>query len=421
MSSLVEDFLSFLATSPTSWHCVKQVGTRLSLKDFHPLEEAHLWELEKGKKYFVPRGGSVAAFCLPQKPPARLVVMAAHTDSPGLKVKPHPDIAEQGMHLLQVETYGSPLLHSWLNRDLALAGRVFLTSKKGSHHESLVFLEDCPMTIPELAIHLQREVHDKGPLVNKQDHLNPLFALGHSSSFSLEKLLHKYLSFSSLDAFDLFLVPLEPPRLTGAEGEMIASYRIDNLTSVHAATSAIATYQDSEILPLAIFFDHEEIGSVSWEGACSSFLTDLLTRIKHFYHLSEEAFLALKRNSLCLSLDMAHGLNPMHSAKYDPSNTPLLGKGIALKSNAQLKYASSGETLAQASQICRKAGLKPQPFAARSDMPCGSTVGPFLTSSIGIPTVDLGCPQLSMHSCREVMAVHDYLDLYDFLTHALRP
>ncbi len=419
MSFLLEDFVSFLDSSPTSWHCVRQVGMRLSSKDFLPLEENLPWNLEKDKKYFVTRGGSVGAFCLPQKAPSKIVIMAAHTDSPGFKVKPHPDVYKNQMNLLEVEVYGGPILHSWLNRDVALAGRIFYTDKKGEKKEELVFLEDVPMIIPELAIHLQRDVNEKGPLVNKQDHMMPLFSLNSDKSLSLEFLLRRCFSFETLLSFDLFVVPLESSRFIGVDSEMIASYRIDNLTSVHAATCALASYKDSDVLPLAVFFDHEEIGSLSFEGAASSFLNDILARIKAFYKLSEEEFLILKRNSLCLSLDMAHGLNPMHMDKHDPNHQVLLGKGIALKSNAGMRYATTAETLSEALMIAKRANVATQQFAMRSDMPCGSTVGPSLTAATGIPTVDLGCPQFSMHSSREVMAVQDYLDLVTFLTHAI--
>ena len=421
MSSLIEDFRSFLDSSPTPWHCVRQLGNRLSLKDFLPLEENLAWDLQKEKKYFVTRGGSLGAFCLPKTAPSKLVLMAAHTDSPGLKVKPCPDVHQNQMNLLEVEVYGGPILHSWLNRDLALAGRIFFTNKKNEIKEQIIFLDDIPMIIPELAIHLQRDVNEKGPLVNQQKHLMPLFCLNSPNPLSLESLLRRFFSFDALLSFDLFLVPLDSSRFIGLHSEMISSYRIDNLTSVHAAACAIATYEESSVLPLAIFFDHEEIGSLSWEGASSSFLADILTRIKTFYNLSEEEFLILKRNSLCLSLDMAHALNPMHTEKHDPNHQILLGKGIAFKSHAGLKYASSAQTLSHGMQIAQKANLSIQKFAPRSDIPCGSTVGPFLTASTGIPTLDLGCPQLSMHSSREVLAINDYLDLVTFLTQALKP
>jgi aspartyl aminopeptidase len=275
------------------------------------------------------------------------------------------------------------------------------------------------MIIPELAIHLQRDVKEKGPLVDPQEHMMPLISL--QGSFPLETLLRRYVSFASLLSFDLFAVPIEPPRLLGVNSEMLASYRLDNLTSVHAAISAITSYEESEVLPLAVFWDHEEIGSLSQEGAMSSFLNDILLRIQTFYAMSPEQFLILKSTSLAISLDMGHGFNPMHGNKYDSNHQPLLGHGIALKSNAQMRYASSASTLARAKLIANKANIKVQSFAMRSDMPCGSTVGPAITASTGIATVDLGCTQFSMHSCREVIAVQDYLDLVTFLTQALKP
>jgi aspartyl aminopeptidase len=420
--SHIESFLSFLQACPTSWHCVKEVESTLSSHSFQALQEKELWEMEKGGKYFVSRGGSIASFCLPKKAPSQIRILAAHTDSPSLKLKPNPLLADNSMARLEVEVYGSPILHSWLNRDLALAGRVFFKNKKGEIEEKLLFLDEAPLIIPELAIHLQRDVNEKGPPLNKQEHLMPIFPLmGHENSLpSLETLLRKHCDYPSLLSFDLFLVPLEAPRLLGPHQDWIASYRLDNLVSVHAAMTAMINYTPSSTLPLSIFWDHEEVGSKSWEGADSSFLADVLTRVRHFYKMTDEEFLVLKRNSLCLSLDMAHGLNPLHAHKHDPNHQPILGKGIVLKHNANLRYASTAQTLAQALLIGKKAKLPLQYFVNRSDMPCGSTVGPFITASSGIPTVDLGCAQLSMHSAREIIAKDDYLDCITFLKEALK-
>lgn len=420
--SRIENFLSFLHSCPTSWHCVKEIGTFLSFHDFKSLNEKELWNMSEEGKYFVSRGGSIASFSLPKEKPSKIVLLAAHTDSPSLKIKPNPMLTQDEMALLEVEVYGSPILHSWLNRDLALAGRIFYENKEGKIQEELLFLKDTPLIIPELAIHLQRDVNEKGPLLNKQDHLMPVFSTmgSEGSLFNLETLLRKYYDFSSLVAFDLFLVPLEAPRLLGPQQDWIASYRLDNLASVYASMLAMINYTPSSLLPISVFWDHEEVGSRSWEGANSSFLNDVLCRIRHFYKMSEEEFLVLKRNSLALSLDMAHGLNPMHKQKHDPNHQPILGKGIVLKHNADQRYASSAQTLAEAVLIGKKAKIPLQHFVNRSDMPCGSTVGPFITTSIGIPTVDLGCAQLSMHSAREIMAKDDYLDSITFLTEALK-
>ncbi|MBS0627927.1 MAG: M18 family aminopeptidase, partial [Verrucomicrobia bacterium] len=370
--SRIEKFLSFLQASPTSWHCVKEVESFFSVHDFHPLQEKELWKMHKGEKYFVSRGGSIASFCLPKEPPSQIILLAAHTDSPSLKIKPRPILTEDSMALLEVEVYGSPILHSWLNRDLALAGRVFCKNQDGSLQEQLLFLKDTPLIVPELAIHLQRDVNEKGPLLNKQDHLMPVFStIGLENPLpTFDSLLRKHCDCSSLLAFDLFLVPLEAPRLLGPQQEWIASYRLDNLASVHASMVAMTNYTPSSILPLTIFWDHEEVGSRSWEGASSSFLNDVLSRIRHFYNLTEEEFLVLKRKSLCLSLDVAHGLNPMHKQKYDRNHQPILGKGLVLKHNADLKYASSAQTIAQAVLIGKKAKIPLQHFVSRSDMPC---------------------------------------------------
>lgn len=408
----IEDFLLFLEHSPTSWHCVNEVEQRLTANNFTSLEENTPWNLRKEGKYFVARGGSIGAFCLPQNCPQEIVLIGAHTDSPALKLKPNPLVKQNGMNLLSTEVYGGPILHSWLNRDLAVAGRYFTQTEGNLIKQNLLFAKDTPCIIPELAIHLNRDVNEKGPFLNKQEHLMALCSADKIPSFlELENLL----------TFDLFLVPLEKPSLLGTDQEWISSYRLDNLASVHAGVQAICSYQDSSILPIVFFFDHEEIGSRSWEGATSSFLSDVLSRIKHFYNLSEEDFLILKNKSLCLSLDMAHALHPMHAAKHDPNHQPLLGKGIVLKENADLKYASSGLTRAKALQIAKKKNLNVQHFVCRSDMPCGSTIGPYITSSTGIPTVDLGCPQLSMHSIRELMAISDYQESIVFLKEALSP
>jgi aspartyl aminopeptidase len=411
---LTKDFLSFLKDSPTSYHCVDEVKKRLLQEGFSLLDERSLWQMEKGSKYFVLRGGSIAAFCIPNTSPKSLSILAAHTDSPALKIKPNPVTTHAEMSVLSTEVYGGPILHSWLNRDLAIAGRCFLANGK----EELVFLNKTPVMIPELAIHLNREVN-KGSMINKQDHLMPLVSA--DSSFSLPALLKKHCGLSDILSSDLFLVPVEPPALLGFDQEWIASYRLDNLTSVHAALQAILSYQDSHILPMTIFFDHEEVGSRSWEGAASSFMSDILTRIKTFLSLGEEEFLVLKRNSLCHSLDMAHAISPLHANKHDPNHKPLIGKGIVVKENSDLKYATSGYTLSLVEQFARKAGITLQKFVSRSDMPSGSTIGPFITTKEGIATIDLGCPQLSMHSIREMVSAQDHLDSITYLKQVLKP
>jgi aspartyl aminopeptidase len=424
MSDILADFKAFLDASPTSWHAVKEIGNRLAIQDFIPLYEEEKWQLERGKKYFIERGGALCAFCVPDAKPKRALILAAHTDSPALKLKPLPAFHKENMLQFGVEVYGSPLLSSWLNRDLTLAGRVVVTNNKGAHEERLVYLDDTTLMIPQLAIHLDREVNEKGLLLNKQEHLCPIVGLAEESKNpleSLEKLLRRHLSFRRLLSFELFLVPQEPAHFAGMDNEFLVSYRIDNLTSVHAALSAIglSTKSSKHVMHMALFWDNEEIGSRTREGAGSPFLTDVLQRIAHCLNIDSEEIMMLKNNSLCVSLDMAHALNPNYPQKYDPQHSPLLGKGIVLKYNADQKYASNALSAAVIIHACQVLKLPYQSFVCRSDMPCGSTVGPIVAGNMGINTVDIGCPQLSMHSIREWMACQDYLDMVRLLSHLL--
>ncbi len=422
MSDLLLDLKAFLERSPTSWHAVQQMGNRLASCDFSPLDEQEPWVLEPGKKYFVCRGGSFCAFILPYHKPIRSCLLASHTDSPGLKLKPQPGIFKQNMGLLGVETYGSPLLTSWLNRDLGLAGRVVVLNAQGTLEEKLVFLDDIGLIIPQLAIHLDREIHEKGVHLNKQDHLRPLIGLFEPTPDPMqmiEWLIRRHLSFQRLISFELFLVPLEGARFIGYQNEMIAAYRIDNLVSAHAGISAMAYLREptENLLQMALCFDHEEIGSATGTGAISPFFSDLFQRLAIALKLSSEEQLLLKNRSLCISIDMAHALHPNHPDKHDPQHQPLLGKGPVLKYNAQYKYATDALSAAPVIQACQALNLPYQSFVSRSDMPCGSTLGPLMAERLGIPTVDIGIPQLSMHSIREVIACQDYLDLCRLLTH----
>lgn len=425
MSHILSDFKAFLDASPTSWHAVKEIGNRLAIREFHPLNEEEKWHLELGKKYFIARGGALCAFSLPAMKPTQAIILASHTDSPALKLKPVPVYQKANMTQFGVEVYGSPLLTSWLNRDLALAGRVVVTNSSGKPEERLVYLDDALVFIPQLAIHLDREVNEKGLHLNKQDHLSPIVGLSDDPKLplnALEKLLRRHLSFHSLLSFELFLIPHEPARFVGIENEMLASYRIDNLAGVHAAVCALGFLDKPahQRLQLSLFWDNEEVGSRTKEGAASPFLNHVLERIAYSLKINPEEILLLKNNAFCVSIDMAHALNPNYPKKYEPHHAPLLGKGIVVKYNADQKYASNALSAAIVVHACQMLNLPYQSYVCRSDLPCGSTVGPIMAQSTGINTVDIGCPQLSMHSIREVMAVKDYLDLVRLLTHLLQ-
>ncbi len=419
MAHLLTDLKAFLESSLTSWHAVQEIANRLAFCDFLLLNEEEKWDLRLGGRYFIVRGGSLLAFSIPQSLPKSALILASHTDSPSLKLKPSPLYRTQNMIQIATEVYGAPLLSSWLNRDLTIAGRVVILNHEGNQEERLIHIDDAIAFIPQLAIHLDREVNEKGLLLNKQDHLNPILGLVDLSAEPrevFEILLRRHISFHSLLSFELFLAPSEPARFIGLDHEMLASYRIDNLVGAHAALSAMGkTYEaPSEQLRIALFLDHEEIGA---NTVCVS---DLLERLAHCLKFDIEAWAQLKRSSLCVSIDSGHALNPNYPGKLDPHHSPLLGKGILLKQSASQRYVSEAPAIASFVQACNALNLPYQSYVSRSDIPSGSTLGPLLAKQTGISSIDIGCPQLAMHAAREVIATRDYLDLVHLLTHLLK-
>ncbi len=419
MSHLIDDLIHFIQSSPTPWHAVHSTSERLSSVGFKPLEEGKPWKLKKGERYFVKREGSICAFTLPKTEISRIRIVGAHTDSPGLKLKPNPEVQSGVFHQLMTEIYGGPLLTSWFNRDLAIAGRIIVENLQGKIEEKLVFLDETPLIIPQIAIHLDREVNDKGLTVDKQEQLRPILTLNPTEKPQLEPLLKMYVDFKHLLSFDLFLVPLEAPRFLGMENEMFASYRLDNLASSHACLAAMASAKMNTTLQMMFLWDAEEIGSNSAEGAASSFTCDVLKRIQHFYGMNEEEWQCLKASSLCLSTDVSHAYNPNYPKKYDPNHQSIPGKGVVIKYNAGKKYVTDAKTAAIVIAACKQLKLPYQSYSSRSDMLSGSTIGPIFAARMGIPTVDLGSALLSMHSIREIIAVQDHLDLCKLLTHLL--
>lgn len=408
MKTYLEDFLQFIYASPTPYHAAKEAGVRLAEADFIPLEENKTWEMKKGEKYFLIKDQALTcAFILPKKSAKKILISASHLDSPALKLR--PDLHSPSEHSqLGVEIYGGPLLNSWLNVDLGIAGRVLYSDKRNKIKTKWIDFRDFPLFIPQLPIHLDREVNDKGLQLNKQDHLKPIFSF---SKVDILKVLQKNFSFDNLLSYDLFLFPLEAPRLVGYEQEMIASYRLDNLSSAYAQLAAITeTEADDDTLKIAIFWDHEEIGSKTHLGADSIFVMDLLHRI-----LGKEETMLCKEKAFAISIDVSHALNPNFPAKFDPQYTPILGKGISLKYSAAQKYTNSALSTAVMKLLCEKEKIPFQNYVARNDTPSGSTVGPMMSASLGMRTIDIGCSLLSMHSTREVISSKDQYDLYKLL------
>lgn len=419
------DLIQFLEASPTAWHAIEVIVKKLKSLHFQELKEGDSWKLKPEGKYFVVRGGSsLACFILPKKNLERACILASHTDSPALKLKPNPEFQKGNLIMLGTEVYGSPLLSSWLNRDLGIAGKIIFLNKKGERESALINLTDSPLVIPQLAPHLDREVNEKGLILNKQEHLPALWStkppLNDKKSY-LEEEIKKHHPFKQLLSFDLFLYPLEKPRLVGLDQEFISTWRVDSLLSVHAVLVALLNSSKAlnSSLKMAIFWDNEEIGSQTPQGAASPFLENILERISLKSGHSREEFLRLIHHSLCLSIDQAHALNPNYLDKHDQRHLIYLNKGIVIKTNAQKRYATDSENASIVQEICLKHKIPFQQFVSRSDLASGSTIGPIASTALGISTVDLGHPQLSMHSTRELAGCHDHQEMCKLLKYML--
>lgn len=424
MNKKVQALKQFLDSSPTAWHAVASVRERLEQQGFSPLHEEEPWQLTPGGRYFVIRNGSsLCAFVVPKKQLQKTCLIGAHTDSPGFKLKPNAEFRKENMIMLGVEVYGAPLISSWLNRDLGIAGRIIYQTKKGRIEERLVRLDRHPVVLPQLAIHLDREVNEKGIVLNKQEQLAVIAALTtkEDSGSYLERELREQIDFKELLASDLYLFPLEPAAFVGEKEQMLAAYRIDNLNSVHACLSALCELErpQEHTLAMMAIWDNEEIGSATRQGAASPFLSHVLERITLALKLSREEYLRSLSQSFCISVDLVHALHPNYTDKHEPRHPLMMEGGIVIKHNAQNRYATDARSAAKIISLCQQEGIAVQKFVTRGDIPAGSTIGPIHAHVTGMATVDLGCAQLSMHSCRELTSCKDYLDLCRLLKLAL--
>ncbi len=405
--------LSFLKNSPTSYHAVQEIKKQLIAHSFIELSEGDSWKLKKGGHYFCVREGSLIAFKVPTHELQETQIFASHTDSPALKLKPHAEYVKEGMVMWGVEVYGAPLLSSWLNRDLGVAGKVLYIDKKGQSQEALVNLKQNPCLVAQLAIHLDREVNEKGLILNRQEHLSAIASIGEKENY-LKSLLPPS---KEILAHDLFLYPLEEPSTIGNKGELIASYRLDSLASVYSILSAFTEKQKplKSKLQMIAFFDHEEIGSGTATGAESPFFSHLLERIMLNLKIDRENYLRLIQRSLCISVDLGHSVHPNYPEKHDPKHKPHLGQGVLVKTHAQKKYATDVTSAKTVLETASKEKIPYQIISSRNDIPSGSTIGPIQAALTGIPTVDIGIGQLSMHSARELIATKDLVALQKLL------
>ena len=409
------DLASFLDAARTPYHAVREVSRRLVAAGFRAFRERDAWQVEPGTRGFVIRaGGSLVAFQVGTKPPADsgFVLIGAHSDSPNLRLKPSPDLTQVGYRQLSVEVYGGVLLSTWLDRDLSIAGRVVFADGTAE----LVDIERPVCRIPNLAIHLNRDVNNTGLVLNAQTHLLPVLGLEQSTG-GLTELLAECLGptpsrgarAEDILGFDLCLYDTQRAAFAGQQNEFLFASRLDNLVSCHAALSALLeATPDLEATRVVAIYDHEEVGSQSAAGARSHFMSDLLERLAGGFTTNDPSALprAISR-SLLVSVDMAHAVHPNYQDKHDKQHRPVLGGGPVIKVNVNQSYASDGPAVAAFSAACRAVDVVPQHFSSRNDMPCGSTIGPISAARLGLRALDVGSPMLSMHSCREMAAVSD--------------
>ncbi len=402
---LADDLVRYLDASVTPWHAVEESVRRLEEAGYQALDPSAPWRLEPGARVYVTRGGaSLAAFEIGSAPLAEagLRLVGAHTDSPNLRVKPHPFTESHGVQRLAVEPYGGVLLHTWLDRDLAIAGRVWCKTDSGLAPR-LVDQRGPVARISSLAIHLNRKVNDNGLTLNKQKHMAPMLALTAHGSVTLGELLGIE---DEIRGYDLCLYDAVAPCRGGARGELVFSGRLDNLASCHAGLAALlGAGPVGRATRGVVLYDHEEVGSSTSRGADSPFLSEAIERIVGEAH--PEARARALGASLMISADMAHAVHPNYPDVHEPAHMPALGAGPVVKTNSNQRYATDGEMIARFSEWCETADVTPQHFVTRSDLACGSTIGPISASRLGLRTIDVGNPMLSMHSCRELCAAGD--------------
>jgi aspartyl aminopeptidase len=419
VQELIRDLLAYIDGSPTPYHAVAETVRRLEAVGFERGSEVDVWSLSPGARRFIVRNeGSLVAFEVGATTPADagFRMLGAHTDSPNLRLKPRPDVEAHGYRQFAVEPYGAVLFHTWLDRDLSIAGRVSFR-EQDQIRTALVDFERPLLRIPSLAIHLDREVNKGGPQLNAQQHLVPVVGLESApplAQFLSEELAARSVARVSPEevlAFDLMLYDAQPSGVAGARGEFLLAPRLDNLASCHASITALVNASRDPVPPftrVVVLYDHEEVGSRTAQGASGPFLLESLERLVHGFKGGEPQGLAraLARSTL-ISVDMAHAVHPNYADKHDPEHRPVVGRGPVIKSNANQAYASDAITAGRFAALCTEEGLEPQHFVTRSDLPCGSTIGPITAARLGVRTVDVGNPMLSMHSCREMAGSGD--------------
>jgi aspartyl aminopeptidase len=408
---VVADLLAFITASPSPYHAVAEAARRLDEAGFLARHEAASWDESAGRGY-VRRGGSLVAWSAPADLASGQVgfrVVGAHTDSPNLRIKPRPEQASAGWQQLGVEIYGGVLLNSWLDRDLGLAGRVGVRTDQG--HELRLMRDDrALLRVPQLAIHLDRDVNQAGLKLNPQQHLTPLWGFGDAGAGSFAGYLAEQVGVDpdQVVSWDVMAHDVVPPTLAGRHDALISSARLDNQLSCWAAIQALTGAPDPrQVTSVVVLFDHEEIGSVSSTGADSDLLGTVLERLVLADGGDRAALLRALAASRAVSADGAHATHPNYAARHDPAHPVAVNAGPVIKHNANVRYATDADTAAWFESLCREASVPVQHFVSRDDVPCGSTIGPVTAARWGLRTVDVGVAQLAMHSIRELCGSAD--------------
>jgi aspartyl aminopeptidase len=413
----VQNLLDFIDASPSPWHAVETVEKTLSAQQFEKLLETQTWSLKANGRYYVIRDdSSIIAFIVGKHPlpDTGFKIIGAHTDSPGLRIKANAALQDNGLLRLNVEIYGGAILATFADRDLSLAGRISYKTENGNIASRLVKFEKPLLRLPNLAIHMNRGVNEDGLKLHKQNEL-PLILAAATQQLPADYFHNQLAAKADLSAeqilnYDLAVYDTQKGAFWGAEQEFYTDSQLDNLASCHAGLTALLaeTSLNPDKTLVCAFFDHEEVGSESTKGAAGSFLSDVLERIACATQHNREAYQRSLAHSFMISADMAHAYHPNFPAAYDASHKVLVNQGVVVKFNANQRYSTESISAAMFIDYCKQADVPYQSYSHRCDLPCGSTIGPLISTKLGIRTVDVGNPMWAMHSIRESAGVLDH-------------
>ncbi len=411
----LKDLMSYLDASPSHWHATLSSAAVLRAAGFEELQLDQSW-VDVPSKGFVIRGAALVGWSRDEgaNATAPLRIVGAHTDSPGLRIKPRPDVGGYGWKQLSVEVYGGALLNSWLDRDLGVAGQV--VTRDGARP---IAVREALARVPQLAIHLDRDVNERGLILDKHSHLIPVWGVGSPAAGEFNAWVAEQVGVKAGDitGWDLCLFDVTLASRLGADGDLLAAGRLDNQLSCWAATSALCAASSSTVGTAVIaLFDHEEVGSESAAGAAGPLLEHVLERLALAGGASRADYLAQLAASSCVSSDNAHSVHPNYPERHEAGHRPVVNQGLAIKLNHNQRYSTTAASSTMLQRVFDAADVPWQLFVSRNNMPCGSTIGPITATRLGIETVDVGVPQLSMHSARELCGTKDPIWLQQALT-----